>query len=72
MPEQKPGPAPASALPAAQRRRRLKKFRAELEAECASWSRWLTRLKRAFGAFTRSQARAARIERQIRKLEQGP
>ena len=72
MAEPKPGAEPAPALPAAERRRRLKKLRAELEAERACWSRWLTRLKRAFGAFTRSQVRVARIERQIKKLEQAP
>jgi hypothetical protein len=60
---------PASAEAATERRRRLQSLRAKLEAERVLWSRWLSRLKRAFHAMEKSHAKITRVEREIRKLE---
>jgi hypothetical protein len=61
----------APTTPDPDRQRRLQKLRAGLERERTALARWVARLKRAFHAFKKSQARIARCERAIRKLE-GP
>lgn len=48
---------------------RLAALRMKLEREQETLSRWMTRLKRAFHSFEKYQQRAARLERQIRILE---
>ena len=68
MPKPQARPAPSPPDPAAQRRRRLKKLRADLGAQRAALARWMTRLKRAFHSVEKLQARVARIEREINKL----
>ena len=58
---------PPSSNPALVRKRRLQTLRTKLAAERTSWSRWMTRLKRAFHSMETIQARISRIERQITK-----
>jgi hypothetical protein len=69
MPKPRPGPEPSPANPATERRRRLKALHARLDAERATLSRWMTRLKRAFHCVEKSQARVGRLEREIAKLD---
>jgi hypothetical protein len=69
MPKPRPGPDPAPANPATERRRRLKALHARLDAERATLSKWMTRLKRAFHCVEKSQARVGRLEREIAKLD---
>jgi len=50
--------------------RRLLKLRAELESARRLFQRWLARLKRAGNAVAKQQARIARLEKQLRLLEE--
>ncbi len=50
--------------------RRLPALRTKLEREQEALSRWMTRLKRAFHSVEKFQQKAARLERQIRILEE--
>jgi hypothetical protein len=50
--------------------RRLPALRTRLEREQEALSRWMTRLKRAFHSFEKLQQRTARLEKQIRTLEE--
>jgi hypothetical protein len=52
------------------RRKQMQQLRARLETERRGWARWLARLKRAFGAFVKAQARVTRIERLIAKVQE--
>ncbi len=49
--------------------RRLPALRTKLEREQTALTRWMMRLKRAFHSFEKFQQRVARLERQIRTLE---
>lgn len=51
------------------RRRAFEKAQAQLERERVSLARWTKRLKRAFRAVERCQARAARLERKLAQHE---
>jgi exonuclease VII small subunit len=61
---------PVTPLVTPQQQRRLQKLRTRLEQERAALARWMTRLRRAFHAVERGQARLSRIEKQIVRLEQ--
>ena len=50
--------------------RRLPALRTKLERERESLTRWMTRLKRAFHSVEKHQLKTARLERQIRTLEE--
>ena len=50
--------------------RRLPGMRTRLECEQEALARWMTRLKRAFHSFEKFQQRTARLEKQIRTLEE--
>lgn len=54
----------------ARRLDRLQQKREQLDKERAALKRWSTKLKRAFHAMEKLQARIGRIERDITKLEQ--
>jgi hypothetical protein len=45
--------------------------RSRLAAEQQNLARWMSRLKRAFHAVEKNQARVCRLEREIARLEQG-
>jgi hypothetical protein len=62
-------PAPLPATPGPQIHQQLLKLRTRLEQERKTLTRWMTRLKRAFHSVEKSQAKLARIERLITKLE---
>jgi hypothetical protein len=49
---------------------RLPRLRSQLEREQQSLTSWTTKLKRAFHSFEKHQQRVARLQRQIRQLEQ--
>ena len=49
--------------------RRLSKLHSRLMSEQQSLDRWLVRLKRAFHSFEKHQQRVARVQREIRALE---
>ncbi len=49
---------------------RLPRLRARLDEEQQGLARWLAKLKRAFHSFEKHQLRAARLEKQIRQLEE--
>ena len=59
---------PAASTPTPSRR--LPALRTKLEREQEALSRWMTRLKRAFHSFEKFQQRTARLEKQIRTLEE--
>lgn len=61
---------PALAVVSPQDQHRLQRVRSRLEQERVSHSRWMARLKRAFHAIEKSQARLARLERQLARQEQ--
>ena len=50
--------------------RRLPALRTKLEREQEALSRWMTRLKRALHSFEKFQQKTARLEKQIRILEE--
>ena len=50
--------------------RRLSTLRTRLDEQQQSLARWMSRLKRAFHSFEKFQQKAARLERQIRTLEE--
>ena len=50
--------------------RRLSTLRTRLDEEQQSLARWMSRLKRAFHSFEKFQQRTARLEKQIRILEE--
>ena len=50
--------------------RRLPALRLKLEREQEALTRWMSRLKRAFHSFEKYQHKVARIEKQIRTLEE--
>ena len=50
--------------------RRLPALRTKLDREQEALTRWMTRLKRAFHSFEKFQQKVARLERQIRTLEE--
>jgi hypothetical protein len=52
------------------RDRQLHKLRSRLESERAAFSRWMTRLKRAFHSVEKIQRRLTRIERNLNELEE--
>jgi len=45
--------------------------RARLDVEQQNLARWMSRLKRAFHAVEKNQARVCRLEHEIARLEQG-
>jgi len=45
--------------------------RSRLQTEQESLARWMKRLRRAFHAVEKNQARVCRLEREIARLEQG-
>ena len=49
---------------------RLQKRREQLAKEQATLQRWMSRLRRAFHALERQQARVARLERLLAQYEQ--
>lgn len=51
--------------------KQLQRCREQLAKERTSLMRWMARLKRAFHAMERSQARVRRLERSLSHLEQG-
>jgi hypothetical protein len=59
---------PASATTSVSRR--LPALRTKLEREQEALMRWMTRLKRSFHSLEKHQLRTARLERQIRTLEE--
>jgi hypothetical protein len=61
----KPKHRPDTPNPAVERRRQLQKLRPKLDAARTTLSRWMSRLKRAFHAVEKIQARIAHLERQI-------
>lgn len=63
----RPLPAPPSNP---NNQRRLQKLRTRLEQERAALARWMTRLRRAFHAVERQQRLVARLDRQLKKLEE--
>jgi hypothetical protein len=67
MPRTKPR-TPPSPNPTLERKRRLQALRTKLEAERTSWSRWMTRLKRAFHSMEKSLQRITRLEREIARI----
>lgn len=50
--------------------RRLSALRTRLDREQEALARWMTRLKRAFHSVEKHQLKTARLERQIRTLEE--
>jgi hypothetical protein len=60
-------PAPAATPPNADCQRRLERLRDRLERERAALARWFAKLRRAFHAVVKGQARISRIERQLRR-----
>ena len=68
MPLPNPRPNSSSPDPARQRKKRLQQLRTKLESQRLSWSRWMSRLKRAFHSVEKVGARIARLEREISKL----
>jgi hypothetical protein len=71
MPRTKPPSGQQPPSPARERKKQLQRLRSKLEGEYRSWLRWLSRLKRAFHAFVKSQGRVARLQRQISRLHEG-
>jgi polyhydroxyalkanoate synthesis regulator phasin len=69
VPEPQPRPETPSPNPAKQRKRRLQQLRAKLTTERGHWTRWMSRLKRAFHSVEKLQQRITRLERQIAKLQ---
>jgi hypothetical protein len=63
-------PAPRSDPTAQQRQRRAQTLRGRLARERVALTRWVSRLKRAFHAMERLQARVARLDRQLATLEE--
>ena len=63
-------PAPMPDPTAQQRQRRAQTLRGRLARDRTALARWVSRLKRAFHAMERLQARVARSERQIAALEE--
>ena len=61
----RPLPLPPSAVSL-----RLPRLRARLDEEQQGLARWMSKLKRSFHSFEKHQQRAARLERQIRQLEE--
>ena len=49
--------------------RRLSILRTRLDEEQQALARWMSRLKRAFHSFEKYQQKVARLEQQIRTLE---
>ncbi len=49
---------------------RLPRLRSQLQREQQSLTNWTAKLKRAFHSFEKHQLRIARLQRQIRQLEQ--
>ena len=60
---------PAISVPAATAVR-LSRWREQLGLEQQALSRWMAKLKRAFHSVEKHQQRVARLERQIRQLEE--
>jgi len=57
--------APATDAVTLREQKRLQKRREQLEKERLALSRWMTRLRRAFHAVEKQQAKISRLERQI-------
>jgi hypothetical protein len=53
------------------RHEKLLDRRSRLRVEQESLARWMKRLRRAFHAVEKNQARVCRLEREIARLEQG-
>ena len=53
----------------ARQQQRLARVREQLASERAALARWLTRLKRAFHAVEKQQARISRIERRLNQSQ---
>ena len=62
---------PRPAVDDARRQEKLLDRRTRLRTEQESLSRWMKRLRRAFHAVEKNQARVCRLEREIARLEQG-
>lgn len=62
-------PSPPQTLVDPHRLRMLERRREKLKKERASLERWKTRLRRAFRAVEKQQAKVVRLERQIRSSE---
>lgn len=60
---------PAAPQEEVHRQQRLQKLRAKLDKERETLARWQKRLRRAFNAVERQQARIARLERQLHRME---
>lgn len=60
---------PATSVPTAALVR-LSRWRDRLAEEQRALSRWMARLKRAFHSLEKHQLRVARLERQIRQVEE--
>jgi hypothetical protein len=63
--------APSVPAPDPRRQERLRRLRDRLAADRVALARWMTRLRRAFHRVELLQRSAARVEREINKLE-GP
>jgi len=63
-------PPPREEPDALQRSRRRQKLQTCLEQERTALARWQSRLKRAFNACQKHQARIARYEKQLARLEE--
>jgi len=63
-------PAPRSDPTSLQRQRRAQTLRGRLARDRTALARWVSRLKRAFHAMERLQARVARLDRQLASLEE--
>ena len=59
----------ATPVVAPERTGQVQKLRERLEKERAALTRWQSKMKRAFNAVGRCQARIARIERQLTQRE---
>jgi septal ring factor EnvC (AmiA/AmiB activator) len=62
-------PALAPSPPEPRDQRRIQKLRSQLEHERAALARWQKRFRRAFNSVEKLQAKVARIERTITRLE---
>jgi hypothetical protein len=63
----RPAPLPS---PDRQRNQQIQKVRDSLDKERTALARWMRRLKRAFNAVDRQQARVARLERKLSHMEE--
>jgi hypothetical protein len=62
--------SPPAPVPDPRRARQLQRLRTRLEQERQCLQRWLRRLKLAFHAVEKSQARVRRLEQQLNQTEE--